>query len=385
MHNLLHRLRAELDKRQITGNLRSLRISTGMIDFSSNDYLGLSRSETLSANIEEAWLIYRATASNGKLNGATGSRLLSGNSELAEEVESELAKWLKAEAVLIFPTGFQANLALISCLPSKKDLILYDELVHASMREGYRLAFCAHRSFRHNDLLHLENRLQQARKSNIEHIFVLAESIYSMDGDAAPLAAMMGICQKHNANLIWDEAHSTGLFSPSGNGIACQMGMATDIFARVYTFGKAPGIHGACIAGSKTLINYLVNFSRGFIYSTAISPHSLITLRESVKLLQRSEAKQRQLQNNIVLFQKLVASLLPDLRLSKSQSAIQAVIIPGNEECKKAALHLQHKGLDVRPVLSPTVQAGTERLRIILHAFNTTEEIQLLVNSLGEL
>ncbi len=376
------RLEQALQKRETDGNLRSLSVSEAAVDFSSNDYLGLSRSQLLADNIEDAWQAYRQNGSDQRLNGATGSRLLSGNSALCQAVEAELAEWLQAEAVLLFPTGFQANVALVSCLPAKNDGIVYDELVHASMREGYRLAVCSHRSFRHNDMAHLAERLEATRKAISGNLLVMAESVYSMDGDVAPLGEMLEVCHHYGASLIYDEAHSTGLFHENGSGMACALGLAAEVFARVYTFGKAPGIHGACVAGSRLLKEYLVNFSRGFIYSTALSPHCLLTIRESVRMLQTQLSAQKKLLENIGYFKTNVAATALADRLMPSESAIQALLVSGNDRCKSVAAFLQSNGLDVRPVLSPTVPAGKERLRIILHAFNTFAEIDGLIAAL---
>ncbi len=278
MQNIEQKLASQLAARQAAGNLRSLRLPEEIVDFCSNDYLGLARNPELHRRIGEAY------ARKGEaLNGATGSRLISGNSPYAVELETWLASLCKAEKALVFNSGYAANTAILSAVPQKGDTILYDEYIHASLKEGARLSFAGRFAFRHNDLNDLERRLQKATGT----VFVVAESVYSMDGDWAPLREMLDLCEKYGANLIWDEAHSTGLWGTDGNGLACEMGLQDRIFARIYTFGKAMGVHGACIAGSQTLINYLINFARPFIYTTALPLHSLVSIREAFHFLDK--------------------------------------------------------------------------------------------------
>lgn len=350
---------------------RDLKTSTGLVDFCSNDYLGLARSEILFDEIEA-----RCAAIKLKQNGATGSRLLSGNSELTEKVEHKLASIFNSQSALILNSGYTANLAIFSSIPGKHDSILYDELAHASIKDGARLSLAHRYSFRHNDLNDLESKLKRINGK----VFIAVESVYSMDGDECPLRELTSLAAQYDAFVILDEAHSTGVRGDKGSGLATSLGLEQKIDVRLYTFGKAMGIHGACIAGSERLIQYMVNFARPFIYTTALAPHSIIAIEAAFDYLQENLALQQVLQKNIATFLNGVSRLA---NRTLSNSAIQTVIFPGNENSKRAASTLRHAGFDIRPVLSPTVPTGTERLRICLHTYNTLHEISKLTEELN--
>jgi 8-amino-7-oxononanoate synthase len=297
-------------------------------------------------------------------------------------VEEQLAGIFQAEKALIFNSGYSANTAILSAIPQKGDTILYDEYIHASLKEGARLSFASRFSFHHNDMENLEKKLSRAAGEK----FVVAESVYSMDGDFAPLEDILQVCQKHNAHLIWDEAHSTGIWGTHGNGIACEKALQHQVFARIYTFGKAMGVHGACIAGSAVLINYLINFARPFIYTTALPLHSLVSIREAFRFLESNNELSYILHERIHFF---IEELLKYPVLSnywiESRSAIQAINIGGNVLTKRIAGQLQEAGFDIRAILSPTVKEGEERLRICLHVYNTEEDISQLVYQLNNI
>lgn len=361
-------LREALQAREVSGAFRSLKSSdSNLLDFSSNDYLGLARSKELSSQIELAW-----SSTQNKTNGATGSRLLTGNSLIAELVERELADLFKSEATLLFNSGYTANLSVLSSLPKRGDTIFYDELSHASIKDGMRLSLAARQSFRHNDLQDLEKKLTRTQGN----LFVVVESVYSMDGDAAPLTELSLLCERYKAHLIVDEAHSTGIYGVYGSGLCCALNIDQKIPIRIYTFGKAMGLHGACVVGSKELINYLINFARPFIYTTAMDSKSVLAISTAFKFLSTHLFLQQELQDRIDYFTTAMHNMP---QLVKSNSAIQSFIIPGNEQVKQIANQLQMAGLDVRPILSPTVPQGKERLRIILHTFNTLSEIDKLI------
>jgi 8-amino-7-oxononanoate synthase len=362
-----------LQTRREKNLFRDLKTATGLTDFCSNDYLGLARSEPLFNRIEK-----KCQALNPKTNGATGSRLLSGNSELTESVEFKLASIFKSQAALILNSGYVANLAIFSSIPQKSDIILYDELAHASIKDGARLSLARRFSFKHNDLNDLESKLKKINA----RVFIAVESIYSMDGDECPLRELTALAKRYNANIILDEAHSTGIRGDRGSGLATSLGLENDIDIRLYTFGKGMGIHGACIAGSKSLIQYLINFARPFIYTTAMPPHSILAIETAFDYLAENLQLQPDLEKNINQF---LAGIHHLTNRTQSTSAIQTVILPGNDNVKKAALTLQRAGLDVRPILSPTVPAGAERLRICLHTFNTSNEIAKLTTELAKL
>jgi 8-amino-7-oxononanoate synthase len=364
------RLNAKVSKRKEQGLFRTLKVSDKLIDFCSNDYLGFARSHDLHAQICQRLEKFPPS------NGATGSRLLSGNFAYTEEVEDKLARIFHAEAALIFNSGYTANLAVFSCLPQKGDTILYDELVHACIKDGARLSLAARHSFHHNDLHDLEKKLRSAKGKK----FIAIESVYSMDGDAAPLRDIVAIAEKYDAIIILDEAHSTGVYGKAGSGLAVMQQLEHKIAVRVYTFGKAMGIHGACVAGSKILTDYLVNFARPFIYTTALPLHSIAAIDVAFEYLSANETLQ------LVLQQK-ISHFLEHTRFvnnkTVSNSAIQTLITPGNENAKQTARYLQKEGFDIRPILSPTVQVDTERLRICLHTFNSDQEIERLAKTLA--
>ncbi|SKC88331.1 aminotransferase class I/II-fold pyridoxal phosphate-dependent enzyme [Ohtaekwangia koreensis] len=363
-------LQGRLKAREKEGLLRTLKYTSDQIDFSSNDYLGLSRSESLFNEIHQ-----ELDALTIKRNGATGSRLLAGNTEYYEETESRLAKIFKADASLIFNSGYTANLAVLSSLPQRNDTILYDELAHACIKDGARLSLAKRYSFRHNDLNDLEAKLKRAEGK----IYIAVESIYSMDGDQCPLQELVSLSEKYNAFIILDEAHSTGVMGEQGSGLAVSLNVHSKIAVRVYTFGKAMGIHGACVAGNNDLHDYLINFARPFIYTTALPPHSIAAIDCAFKYLSNNIYLQERLRNNIQFFLHAVQDL-PNRTISTS--AIQTAIYPGNENARIAATELQQKGFDVRPILSPTVPKGSERLRICLHTFNTKSDIEALASTL---
>jgi 8-amino-7-oxononanoate synthase len=377
MCRLDDRLEKALRERSNQGNLRSLTTNDGLIDFVSNDYLGLSRDHTLFELIS----LKLAEIVQENKNGAGGSRLLSGNSKYYEETESLLASIFQGESALIFNSGYQANLGLLSSIPQKGDTILYDQLSHICLKEGAWLSKAESVMFAHNDLEDLERRLKLAQGEK----FIVIESVYSMDGDVAPLREMVELSKKYDANIILDEAHSTGVIGSKGSGMAVQLGLSNDIFARVYTFGKGMGIHGACVVGSTQLKEYLINFGRPFIYTTALPLHSVVSINQAFQYLERHEVLQDKLQSRINYFKEICEENIPKslgVTYPGSDTAIQPIIIPGNERIRRVSEELNKQGFDVRPILSPTVKSGTERLRICLHTYNTEEEIDKLLQAL---
>jgi 8-amino-7-oxononanoate synthase len=360
----------QLHSRQSKGILRTLKISDAALkDFTSNDYLGLARSSELKDKIQQA-------LANLKLrNGATGSRLLSGNSVLCQQLESQLATIFNADTCLVFNSGYAANLGVLSAIPTRHDTILYDELCHASIKDGVRLSLAKKLSFKHNDLNDLEQKIVKATGK----VFIVAESIYSMDGDLCPLTEFVKLSEQRNCFLILDEAHSTGVLGEAGAGLAVSLGLQNKIAIRIYTFGKAIGIHGACVAGSKNLIEYLINFSRPFIYTTALPDHTIIGLSHAFNFIRHNPELQNILHAKIELFRN---SLIKNI--TTSSTAIQSLILGSVEKTREKADNLIAKGFDVRPIFTPTVPQGSERLRICLHTFNSNEDITNLAAELNE-
>lgn len=361
-----------LEKRKKNNSLRTLVPENSLIDFCSTDYLGFARSPELKSAIETE------SENSGNFSGSTGSRLMRGNYTYTEELEKKIASFHKSESALIFNSGYDANVGLFSSVPQRGDIILHDELIHVSSRDGMRLSLAKKFSFRHNDILHLEEKL---KKFSANKVFVATESVYSMDGDFSPLKEISEICEKYNAHLIVDEAHATGVFGPKGEGRIVELGLEKKVFAVVHTFGKGLGCHGGAVLGSNLLRNYLINFSHSFIYSTAIPPINLRALKCAYEFLLNSNYKLLNIRYLIELFKDKI-KINKSLNVLPGESPIQCIIIPGNEQVKLVAKSIQKMGYDVRPVLSPTVPKGRERLRICLHAFNTEKEVLGLVEAI---
>jgi 8-amino-7-oxononanoate synthase len=387
-------LKAQLDDKKNKGLLRQLMIvKTDLIDFCSNDYLGFASNKTL-INLENQALI---NSENKPLKiGSTGSRLITGNSELAEETERIIARFHKAEAALIYGSGYAANVGLFACLVGKGDTIISDQFIHASIIDGIRLNKANRNWFKHNDLDDLEDKLKSATNKTI----VVVESIYSMDGDEAPLSKMADLCEKYGALLIVDEAHSTGIYGENGEGLVCHYGLENRVYARIHTFGKALGFHGAAIIGSKILRDYLINYSRSFIYSTGIPPHYYLQIQAIYSQLinSNSQLNKAQLFELIKYFRDVFYKQIDNKSTSlsitgefirptliNSFSPIQAIIIGDNFKAKTIENQLLNQGFFVKAILSPTVAIGTERLRISIHSFNTEKEIDGLVKLIHRL
>ncbi|MDP2542850.1 8-amino-7-oxononanoate synthase [Tenacibaculum discolor] len=366
------KLQQKISQRVAQNSLRKLGKENSLIDFSSNDYLGFAKSEVI-FNKTHQFLV----DNNSKVNGATGSRLLSGNHKLYTEVEKQLAKLHNSETALVFNSGYDANIGFFASVPQRGDIILYDEFIHASIRDGIQLSNAKSFKFKHNDLTHLEELLKRVHQNDIE-IYVITESVFSMDGDSPDLIAISQLINKQtNTYLVIDEAHALGVF---GFGLIQKLQLENVVFARIITFGKGLGCHGAAILGSEQLQQYLVNFARSFIYTTGLSPHALATIKIAYEELTFSNSLEK-LQENIQHF--ISESNKLQLNFIESTSAIHCCVISGNERVKNIALQLQKSGFEVKPILSPTVPLNQERLRFCLHAYNSKEEITDVLEKLA--
>ena len=379
-------LQNKLQKRIQEGTLRTLRVApAGAVDLCSNDYLGFARSAKWADLTHQ--IIGQHTLAHGAIPtiyGATGSRLLNGNSAYAESFEQYLANFYDAPAALLFNSGYDANLGFYSAVPSRHDLVLYDEYAHASIRDGLRMGEAKAVKFKHNNVAHLHALLQQfAPTGKYESVFVAVESIYSMDGDCAPLVAMAALCEQYRAHLVVDEAHATGLFGKQGRGLVDELNIATAVFARLHTFGKALGAHGAAIVGSAELKSFLINFARPLIYSTALPISTLAQVHAAHEMLLTDQVPVAALHTLVQHFKKLQEKhVFRNAQWIPSSSPIQCLVIGNVDVVKAAAAALAHKMLDVRPIYSPTVAVQTERLRVCLHAFNTIEQLHLFFETL---
>ncbi|KAG9401332.1 5-aminolevulinate synthase, nonspecific, mitochondrial [Aphanomyces cochlioides] len=365
-------------RREQEGTARSLRIlPEANVDFCSNDYIGLSRSPDLARRIHSIKV---------GSHGSTGSRLISGHSKVHAEVEDELATFYGAESALVFNSGYVANMSVMSSVPQSGDVVLYDALVHNSCREGLRLCRATCQSFHHNDLQHLE-QLLRSHKPKARNILVVVESVYSMDGDVTPIVELVELCESFGAYLIVDEAHSTAVMGPNGSGLVRQHGLERRVFCSVYTFGKGMGIHGAVVCGSLPLKKYLTNYARPFIYTTSLPEYDMRVIQCAHRACAAADGARETLKALIAHFRARVLHhpTIPRAHLLPSETAVQGIIIRGNEAALQAAAFLSTKGFNVVAIRAPTVPASEERLRIILHAFNTNQEIGHLVDAIGEL
>ena len=367
------KLEERLQQRIAAGGLRKLQLSEGLVDLSSNDYLGLAKNPLVGVEVGVR-----------QGHGASGSRLLTGHSTQFEILEEQLAKFYKASEALVFNSGYDANMGVLSALPQKGDLVLYDELCHTSIREGLRLCDARTYKFKHNDLSSLESLFDRWKKDADGDVYVVTESLFSMDGDCVDLASLTQWCEQNEVYLILDEAHGTS--SSKGQGLAVENEVHDKVFARLITFGKALGAHGACILGSEELKEFLINFARPLIYTTALPPAALGYLQAIHEIRGSKEVLARvdQLQDVITYFLKQGTPLFSSEKLSRNQGPIQWFAIKGNEKVVQLSAVLNQHGFDVRAIRPPTVPAGQERLRICLHAYNTAEEIDQFLRILVE-
>ena len=375
--NFPKNLQSKLQHRKQNFALRKLSLQSDLIDFSSNDYLGFSKLECIFDKTHSFLL-----DNDMKKNGATGSRLLTGNHKIYDETETFIANFHQSESALIFNSGYDANIGFFGCVPQRNDIILFDELSHASIRDGILMSNAKSFKFIHNDLEGLEQLIQRFHADGVE-IYIVTESVFSMDGDTPELENMVALSQKYNCNIVVDEAHALGVFGEKGEGLIQNLQLQDKIFARIITFGKALGCHGAAVLGSIDLKNYLINFARSFVYTTGLSPHSIATILIAYKELDKNSTAKNELRMNIDFFnqQKNILSIKP--LFVRSYSAIQSAIFPGNENVKTIAFDLQKKGFNVKAIVSPTVPEGQERLRICLHNYNSQKEISDLLQLLS--
>ncbi|MEM1357846.1 MAG: aminotransferase class I/II-fold pyridoxal phosphate-dependent enzyme [Bacteroidota bacterium] len=364
-------LQQRLDQLREAGTFRELSGTVQGIDFWSNDYLGLSRLTNPTTNSQPPITNH----------SATGSRSISGDFDEFHALEKHIATYHGQEAALIFNSGYTANLGLLSALLRRTDTIFYDELMHASCRDGIRLGQARAFRFAHNDLEDLQQQLHKARPDG--NIFVLTEGRFSMDGDLGPVAKLAELCEAHGAHLIVDEAHSGGIEGKNGAGLVAGLGLQQRVFATVMTYGKAFGSHGAAVLGSHALREYLINTSRPFIYSTAPAPAQWADISAAyAKLAAAHQPQHTKLQAIISLFRtKMEISSLAHLLLPAT-GPIQILQIPGNKAVMQVETACKTAGLLVKGIRSPTVAVGSERIRLCLHAFNTESELEHLVNCL---
>jgi 8-amino-7-oxononanoate synthase len=343
--------KAVLDGLAAKGRLRALAPRRGL-DFTSNDYLGLAESVVLREAATDA-------LARGVAVGAGGSRLLRGNHPEHEALEEEAASFFGSETALYFPTGFAANAAIAATLPRQDDLIVCDALIHASFREGLRTP---HVMTPHNDVTAMEDAIARWRANGATgRPWIAVETLYSMDGDRAPLEDLMALASRHDAMLLLDEAHATAVYGDQGRGLGAPYEGAPNIVS-LHTCGKGLGAAGALVCLPRVLRDFMVNRARGFIYSTAPSPLMAAVVRAALKVSAGAQQERTQLQDLI----RHAGGLMARLGLQASGSQIQPIILGEDRRAVAMAQALQARGYDIRAIRPPTVPEGTARLRIAL-------------------
>ncbi|APG46309.1 8-amino-7-oxononanoate synthase [Phaeobacter porticola] len=333
-------------------------------DFASNDYLGLAGSDVLRAAAADA-------LSRGVPVGAGGSRLLRGNDAEHQLLEAEAAAFFGTEAALFMGGGFNANQAIFSTLPQQGDLVLYDVLIHASTHDGMRLGRAETRSFAHGDVEDASRVLKAWRaEGGTGQVWIAVEAVYSMDGDLAPLDALIALADTDGAVLVVDEAHSTGVFGDLGRGLAHAIAHRPNVLS-LHTCGKALGASGALICGPSVLIETLINKARGFIFATAPSPLNAALVRAALAELQQNTGRREQAWQGITHAQAEAKRLCG---LDGFQSQILPVVIGDDKRTMALAARMQAQGYDIRGIRPPSVPRGTSRLRLSI-TLNTGAEV----------
>jgi len=376
--NLDPLLRAELDKLKEANLLRSLRATDGLLagvlNFAANDYLGLSRHPAL---IEAA---REATARQG--TGAGASRLVTGTDPAVLALEEQLAAWKEKEAALVFSSGYAAALGTIPALVGKGDTVILDKLAHASLIDAARLSGATVRTFLHNDTGRLEALLKKISPGK-RRVLIVTESIFSMDGDAAPLRELVELKDRHGAWLLVDEAHATGLYDPTGAGLVAEAGLSDRVEIVMGTLSKALGNLGGYITGSRALIDWLVNRARSFIYSTALPPGVIAAGRAAVELCQAPEGTslRGRLWGNVSRFHAGLPAHWKSGTLSTS--AIQPLICGEASDALRLAATLRERGFLIPAIRYPTVPRDSARLRVTLSAAHSGKDIDALNRALA--
>lgn len=373
------KLQDKLDARLAEITFRPVNMPQLLVDFASNDYLGFSMSNEIFDRTHyylENEFIFQ--------NGSRGSWLLSGNHQLYSEVEELICKTYSCNAALIFNSGYNANLGFFACVPQSDDIIIYDELIHPSIKEGASMGDAKAFKFKHNDLEDLKRIYQQQTEHFTEstEVYVATESVFSLDGDTPDLLALADFCKQNKIRLVIDEAHAIGVLGEQGVGLVDHLGIADATFARLISFGKALSSHGAAILGDQQLIDYLINFSSPSSYTTAIPPNSLMLIKATYKELQLTHAIEK-LHQNINFFKEQLKEHQLETHFIDSNSAIQSCVASSSDEVKKIVQNLNENGFDPEPIFFPAVARGQERIRFCVHSYNSEEEIAQVLSLLA--
>ena len=368
-------INAELQSAKDAGLYRQLRLVDGaqgptlmldgreVINFSSNNYLGIANHPALAAAAKAAIDRYGC--------GSGASRLISGNMTLHEELEAKLAQFKNTEAALVFNSGFQANIGILSTLAGEGDVILSDALNHASIIDGCRLSKAQTLVYAHGDLNELEAALKQA--ASARRRMIVTETIFSMDGDEAPLREIVELAEEYDAMVMVDEAHGTGVFGANGAGVVAKLGLAARVLVQMGTLGKALGGFGAYVAGSRELCDLLINRCRSFIFTTSLPPAVMAMALAAIDLVQSEPQRRAALQHNCQKLKQGLSRL--GFELGKSASPILPLIVGDAARCMALSAALLEQGVFAQGIRPPTVPAGTSRLRITLMATHSDAQI----------
>lgn len=353
--------------------LRRLQSRAG-IDFVSNDYLALASAPRMKKAVS-------AAIEAGTPIGAGGSRLLCGNCEEHERLEAEAAQFFRAEAALFFGGGYVANFSVLTTLPQRGDLLVLDALVHASIHEGARAGRADFRICAHNDPQSVESTIRDWRtQGGMGRVWIVVESLYSMDGDFAPLDDLIVIAERHEAFLMVDEAHATGVYGEQGRGLAASYEGRENLVI-IHTCGKALGAAGALVTASTAMRDFMVNRCRPFIFATAPSPLMAVAVREALLILQQEPERQQRLAELVAFTHRQIG-----VRGGRNASVSQIVpyIVGDNARAMRLASRLQARGFDIRGIRPPTVPAGTARLRISLTLNVVEDDVRAMLDALFE-
>ena len=367
-HGAIHkRIARELDDLRAQAQFRTIEIADG-INLCSNDYRGLAADPRLKQAVLDA--VARTPSA-----GSTGSRLLSGNAREWEELETEFADFAGTEAALCFSSGYAANIGLLGSLLQPGDVVFSDALNHASLIDGIRLSGAAKVIYPHGDMRFLENALREHRLSKGAKLIV-TETVFSMEGDVAPLRDIVRLAQAYGAELAIDEAHALGVRGPEGRGIAAELGVEREILATVHTCGKALASAGAVVCGSRALRDLLINRARTFLFSTAMPPYFAGQIRAALDLARAAENQREHLRRIATALREALAATGHSFGASTTQ--IVPVLLGDNETALHVAARLQEDGFAVKAIRPPTVPPGTARLRLSLTSRITLEDVRRL-------
>lgn len=333
------------------------------IDFSSNDYIGLAHHEGIRQSLMDA-------LAGGIALGSGGSRLLRGNHPQHEKLESFAADFFEAEAALFMATGYLANVALFTTLPQRGDVIVMDELIHASAKEGIHASAAKRAKFAHNDANACEEAIKRARQNGAANIWIAVESVYSMDGDIAPLSELMDIANRHDAFLIVDEAHATGVHGPDGKGFSAQYEGQNNLIA-LHTCGKALGQSGALLTMPGAIKEHMINTARSFIYTTAPSPLTALAVQRALEVVRDEPERREQLMERVKHARKAFAPV-------DGTTQILPLMVGEDADALALAQHLHALGFDIRAIRTPTVPQGSARLRLSVTLNTSKADIDAL-------